>query len=139
MWRPLAYLWACPVTLLGLCLARMALATGGSVRVRAGVVESSGGWAGALYRGNRLWRGGAALALGQVNLARDSACLARSRTHELVHVGQYERWGPFFLPAYWLVGGWLRLTGRHPYLDHPFEPPLEHFQKPSCAFLRCMK
>ena len=63
------------------------------------------------------------MALGHVVLARDAACLARSRPHELVHVRQYERWGPLLLPAYWLIGAWLWCRGYHPYLDHPLEPP----------------
>jgi hypothetical protein len=117
MTRFLAYLWAAPVTAVGLALALFAAATGGRVRVRGGVIEAHGGG----LRG--LLRGGAAVALGHVILARAAACLERSRPHELAHVYQYERWGPLLLPAYWLVAGWLRLRGRHPYLDHPFEPP----------------
>ncbi len=115
--RPLGYLWAAPVTAAGLVPALLAAATGGSVRLRGGAVEACGGCL------RRLLRGGAAAALGHVILARDAACLERSRAHEWVHVRQYERWGLFLLPAYWLVAAWLWLRGRHPYLDHPFEPP----------------
>lgn len=117
MTRFFAYLWASPVTAVGLAVALLAAATGGSVGLRGGVVEAHGGGL------RRLLRGGAAMALGHVILARDAACLARSRPHELAHVRQYERWGPLLLPAYWLVAAWLRFTSRHPYLDHPFEPP----------------
>jgi hypothetical protein len=117
MTRLLGYLWAAPVTAVGLVLTLLAAATGGSVRLRAGVVEACGGGL------RRLLRGGAAMALGHVILARDAACLERSRPHELAHVRQYERWGPLLPPAYWLVAGWLWVRGRHPYLDHPFEPP----------------
>jgi hypothetical protein len=87
------------------------------------VVEAWGGAVGWLLRGGRLRRGGAAAALGHVILARDAACLDRSRPHELAHVRQYERWGPLLLPAYWLAGAWLRARGYDPYLDHPLEPP----------------
>lgn len=121
--RLLGYLWALPVTVLGLALAALAGASGGSVRLRAGVVEASGGWVGRLLRGGRYRQGGAAVTLGHVILARDAACLARSRQHERAHVRQFERWGPLLLPAYGLVGVWLRLRGYHPYLDHPLEPP----------------
>lgn len=117
--RCIGYLWALPVTLVGLLLAM----SGGSVRVRGGIVESWGGPAAWLLRGGRWHRGGAAMALGHVILARDADCLARSRSHELVHVRQYERWGPLLPPAYWLIGAWLRLRRRDPYLDHPLEPP----------------
>ncbi|OWK36402.1 hypothetical protein [Fimbriiglobus ruber] len=121
--RFFGYLWALPVTVVGLTLALLAFLTGGSVRVRGGVVEAYGGFVGRLLKGGWVRRGGAAVALGHVILARDSECLERSRTHEMAHVRQYERWGPFLLPAYWLVGGWLWSRGYHPYLDHPFEPP----------------
>ena len=44
-----------------------------------------------------------------------------AREHEMVHVRQYERWGPLFGPAYLLSSFALWITGRRPYLDNPFE------------------
>jgi hypothetical protein len=41
--------------------------------------------------------------------------------HELVHVRQYERWGPLFIPAYLAASSWARLRGRNAYSDNPFE------------------
>ena len=41
--------------------------------------------------------------------------------HELVHVAQYERWGPLFMPAYVLASAVARLRGGHSYLDNAFE------------------
>ncbi|MDQ3646589.1 MAG: hypothetical protein M3345_06605 [Actinomycetota bacterium] len=41
--------------------------------------------------------------------------------HELVHVRQYDRWGPLFIPAYVLASIWARFSGRHHYRDNPFE------------------
>lgn len=90
---------------------------------RGGIVEAYGGVVRWLLRGGGLWRGGAAMTLGHVILARDAECLARSRSHELAHVRQFERWGPLLLPVYWLVGVWLWCRGCNFYLDHPFEPP----------------
>jgi hypothetical protein len=119
--RWLGYLWAFPVTAVGLMLAGSAAATGGRVRLRAGVVEAHGGLVRRLLVGNRFWTGGAAMTLGHVILARDEACLDRSRPHELGHVRQFERWGPLLLPAYWAVAVWLKCRGYNPYLDHPFE------------------
>lgn len=113
----LRYIWAFPVTAIGLVLALVVQASAGSVRLRDGIVEASGGWA------RRLVRGGAAMTLGHVILARDAECMARSRVHELFHVRQYERWGPLLLPAYWLLSAWLRWRGYESYLDNPFEPP----------------
>jgi len=121
--RLLGYLWAAPVTAVGLLLALTALATGGTVKFRRGVVEAYGGLVAWLLTGGRRWHGGAAMTLGHVILARNDKCLTDSRNHELAHVRQFERWGPLLLPAYWLVGAWLWCRGYHPYLDHPFEPP----------------
>lgn len=56
--RILVYLWASPVTAPGLCLALLAVISGGHVQFRAGVVETWGGLVGWLLRGNRFWRGG---------------------------------------------------------------------------------
>jgi hypothetical protein len=121
--RLVGYVWAFPVTLVGLSLALLVTLSGGTVRLRGGVVEACGGWGRWLLRGGRFRHGGAAMTLGHVILARDAACLSRSRSHELAHVRQFGRWGPLLLPAYWLVGAWLRWRGYHPYLDHPLEPP----------------
>jgi hypothetical protein len=117
MVRAIGYLWALPVTLVGLLLALLTALSGGSVRTGDGVLEVHGGIA------RRLLRGGAALTLGHVIVARDADCLARSRPHELSHVRQFEVWGPLLLPMYWLIGAWLWCRGYHPYLDHPLEPP----------------
>ena len=118
----LRHLWAFPVTLVGLSFALMTALTGGSVQCRDGVVEAYGGFAGWFLKGGWLRKGGAAMTLGHVILARDASCLDRSRSHELAHVRQFERWGVFLLPAYWSVMLWLWYRGHDPYLDHPLEP-----------------
>jgi hypothetical protein len=41
-----------------------------------------------------------AITLGHVVLATTESALKKTRSHERVHVRQYERWGPFFIPAY---------------------------------------
>jgi hypothetical protein len=123
MMRSVGYLWTLPVTLIGLIFVILIAITGGTVRVRGGVIEAQGGIAVRLLRGGRIHSGGAAGTLGHVILARDAECLERSRDHERKHVRQFERWGPLLLPAYWIVAGWLWFRGLHPYLDHPFEPP----------------
>jgi hypothetical protein len=123
--RLVGYLWAFPVTAVGLLLALIAALSGGSVGLREGIVEGTGGLVGSLLRGNRFWWGGAAMALGHVILARDADCLDQSRKHEVYHVHQFEWWGPLLIPVYWLVALWLWFRGYHPYLDHPLEPPPE--------------
>lgn len=41
--------------------------------------------------------------------------------HELAHVRQYERWGPFFVPAYLVAALLAALRRHHPYRDNHFE------------------
>ena len=65
--------------------------------------------------------GAAAITFGHTVLARSLADLDHSRQHELVHVRQYERWGPFFVPLYLLETLWAIVRRRHPYRDNRFE------------------
>ena len=123
--RILRYLWAMPATLIGLLLAVLAALSGGNIQLRSGVIEAWGGIVGWWLKGGRFHRGGAAVALGHVILARDAVCLELSRHHELQHVRQYECFGPLLLPMYWLIGAWLWFRGYNAYLDHPLEPPPE--------------
>jgi hypothetical protein len=87
----------------------------------AGVLEVAGGIVGTLLGPKRIaipWR---AMTLGHVILGIDEAALERSRSHEHVHVRQYEQWGPFFLPAYVLSSLWQLACGRRCYRDNWFE------------------
>lgn len=116
------YLWASPNTLLGLVLFGLALLTGGRGRVVDGVLEVWGGIVGLMLRRCvPLTGGAAAMTLGHVILGCDAGCLERARNHEHVHVRQYERWGPLFIPAYFTgaLVAWLR--GGEAYRDNPFE------------------
>lgn len=118
--RSLAYLWASPMSLLGLGLALAA----GPARMRrhGGVLEAWGGLAGRVL-GRRLPGSGpvAAITLGHVIIGRTDTLLAGVRLHEQVHVNQMERWGILFLLAYPLASLWAWLRGGHPYLDNVFE------------------
>lgn len=118
-WRWLGYLWASPNTLLGLLLGLTAFVAGGGVQLRAGVIEFYGGWLRWLLQ--RLAGDAAAMTLGHVILGQTSENLDLARQHELVHVRQYERWGPAFIPAYLACSFWLWLRRRRPYWDNPFE------------------
>jgi len=119
--RLAGYVWAFPVTAAGLCLTLLTALSGGRVQARDGTVEAFGGLARWLLRGNRFWKGGAAMAVGHVILARDLACLERSRAHERMHVRQFERWGVLLPVVYLSVIWWLKWRGYDPYFDHPFE------------------
>lgn len=41
--------------------------------------------------------------------------------HELVHVRQFERWGPLFVPAYAIASIVARARGGRAYADNRFE------------------
>lgn len=119
--RWIAYLWACPTTIVGLAFVPLAL-SGGGIQIVDGVLELHGGGIGFFLRHCTLLKGGAsAMTLGHVVLGRDRELLEATRSHERVHVRQYERWGPLFVPAYLLASlvAWLR--GQNAYKDNPFE------------------
>ena len=65
------------------------------------------------------------MTLGHVILEVDGKALDDCREHELVHVRQCERWGPFFLPAYALASLWAMIRGGHYYRDNGFEVSAE--------------
>ncbi|MEM1098013.1 MAG: hypothetical protein AAGH92_04420 [Planctomycetota bacterium] len=116
----LRYLWASPNTLLGLAVALLTVCTGGRLSLYRGVVETHGGLTTWFLRHGVPLRGGA-LALGHVVLGVDTHALYVTREHERVHVRQYERWGPLFLPAYAAASLMARLRGQPPYRGNRFE------------------
>lgn len=119
--RVMAYLWAAPNTALGLALLLPIVLAGGKCRIVAGVCEGHGRVADWMLGRCRLFRCAQAVTLGHVVIGRNAVMLEALRPHERVHVRQYERWGPLFLPAYFLAGAALALRGRNAYLDNPFE------------------
>ena len=123
------YLWASPNTAIGLSLATLARLTGGKVRVVDGVVEACGGTLAPLLRAVPIRGGARAMTIGHVVIGRDREALDDTRDHERVHVRQYERWGPLFLPAYFASSAWLLLGGRDPYRDNPFEREAYRYEK----------
>ena len=116
-----SYAWAGPNSLIGLALAGVMILFGGAPRRTAGVLEVGGGLIGAWLGPTRIalpWR---AITLGHVILGIDALALEQSRAHELVHVRQYEQWGPLFLPAYVASSLWQLACGRRCYRDNWFE------------------
>jgi len=111
--------WASPWTLLGLGVGLLGLATGGRCRQRGRVVEFYGGSVAWLLE--RAPIGPCAMTLGHTILGRSPEVLDMAREHELVHVRQYERWGPLFIPLYLLASLLLWLQGKQAYRDNPFE------------------
>lgn len=119
--RLFRYLWASPYTMLGLALGSVAVLCGATARRQQGVVEICGGRIGATIARLPPALGFSAMTLGHVILAVDRSALAQLRFHEHVHVRQYERWGPLFLPAYLLSSLLQLLRGRNPYRENHFE------------------
>ncbi|MCC2674327.1 MAG: hypothetical protein K0R89_832 [Ramlibacter sp.] len=117
----LRYLWPSPYTALGVLLGTVALLFGGRWRRHLGALEFFGGRVGAVLARLPQPLGFSAMTLGHVILAVDRSALAELRHHEHVHVRQYERWGPFFLPAYLLSSLFQLFLGRNPYRENHFE------------------
>ena len=119
--RLFGMLWASPYTALGLLIGLIGICTGGHARIRGPVIEFYGG--GVTWLLHRFPHGQFTLAftLGHTVLGQTDAALDMCREHELVHVRQYECWGPLMGPAYLGCSLVLWLMGRRPYLDNPFE------------------
>lgn len=116
--RWVAYLWAVPTTMLGLLAVAV---TAPRVRVVDGVLKAHGPRVARLLDLVAPQVFVLAMTLGHVVIARDAAALDDTRAHERVHVGQAERWGVAFVPAYLLasVVAWAR--GGDAYADNVFE------------------
>jgi hypothetical protein len=119
--KPVAMLWALPYSIFGLACAAMLLATGGKAKWSQGALEIThrkcnsdcGRFAQTLpFRG---------FVLGHVILMVTEEDLACFGAHERVHVAQYARWGPLFLPAYGASSLWQLVRGCRPYWDNHFE------------------
>jgi hypothetical protein len=122
MLRVFLYLWALPVTLLGIVIALVARGSGGTLQRVDGVLEAAGGWpAWVLRRGFPFSGAVAALTLGHVVLGVSSRALMETRAHERAHVRQFERCGALLLVLYPLAGllAWAR--GGSPYRGNLFE------------------
>ncbi len=114
-------LWTSPNTFLGLMIGLANLAFGGNVRFRVGAVECYGGGVRRMLRSLPTGPNTAGMTLGHVILGQTAEGLERVSNHERVHVAQYCRWGPFFLPAYALSSVWAWLHGKDPYRGNVFE------------------
>lgn len=110
-----AHLWNSPNTLLG-CVG--ALGGRGIWRREEQICEVTGGWL-AAWLSRKRWAD--AITLGDMVLYADESVAAILRAHEMVHVGQSRRWGPFFLPAYGLESLWQWLRTGEGYRNNRFE------------------
>ena len=119
--RAAAYVWAAPNSALGALGGLAVLCLGGRLRLVSGAAEFHGGLAGRFFGSLPAPFRFGAITLGHVILGVSHAELVAVRTHERVHVRQYERWGVLFLPAYALSSGWQIVRGRCAYRDNVFE------------------
>jgi hypothetical protein len=117
--RIAAYLWAAPCSATGLALALPGLLLGGTARLLDGTIEIS--LAGPLRRLGLHRLPFRAISFGHVIIGVSRASLRRLRSHELVHVRQYEQWGLLFFIAYPLSSLIQLLRRRRPYRDNWFE------------------
>jgi hypothetical protein len=119
--KAIKYLWAAPNSLLGLVLGLLAVLLGARARVHRGALEVGGGRVGHAVSRLPAPYAFSAVTMGHVILGVNHAALSELRRHEHVHVRQYERWGPLFLPAYFASSllAWVR--GRDPYRENHFE------------------
>lgn len=118
--RIVAYAWAAPCTLAGLCLIAPASLAGARVRRVDGVLEA------ALWPGGRPGRLARALPFTAITFGHTVIAVTwpeqdRLRAHERAHVRQYEQWGVAFFAAYPLSSLWQLVRGRHYYWDNWFE------------------
>jgi len=104
-------LWATPASLVGLVLSFLF----DRRYLRRGIVVAEG----ARWPRRLGWRY-RAITFGHVVLSVDAIDEGTFR-HELVHVRQYERWGPLFFLAYPLASLGAKLRGGHAYRDNHFE------------------
>ena len=120
------YAWAFPNSVIGLLFVPLACFRGGALDVIDGVLEVHGPLIAAILRHCIPLEGGAsAITLGHVVLGRDRDALTDTREHERVHVRQYERWGPLFIPAYIAAGCWAFASGSGAYFGNYFERQAE--------------
>jgi len=117
--RALGYSWAMPNTIFGLWFTPLALLSGGGIRVERGAVEIYGGLIQAFLL--KVCRGAGCMTLGHVILGQNLGKLDYARNHEHVHVEQYMRWGPLFLPMYALSSFLCWRCGKDVYFENMFE------------------
>lgn len=127
----LAWLWAAPITFIALPLAAIIHLFGGQIRSNGEAFEATGGCATQLLRLMNPWALVEAITLGHLIIARDIDLANRLRSHELVHVRQYQRWGVLFPFAYLASSAWAALRGECPYRGNVFE------REAFTAALRC--
>lgn len=115
------YVWALPATAVGLLVSGFALCAGATIRIVDGVIEVAGGRLARLVSRLPSSHRFVAITFGHVIIGIDHPTLRSVRSHERIHVQQYERWGALFFPLY--AGSSLLqfVRGHDPYSSNCFE------------------
>jgi hypothetical protein len=114
-------IWASPCSLVGLIFATIVMLCGGAAMRSSNTLEITFRASQAPGRTLMRWLPFRAITLGHVIIAITRQELDRLRTHERIHVQQYERLGLFFFVAYTLSSIWQLIRGRSMYWDNYFE------------------
>ena len=117
LFKLILIVWTAPNSLIGLTAGAIGLLTGGKAQIAEGCIEFYGGWVEKRLEKLNVF----GMTLGHTILGQTKNGLRIVRKHEQVHVRQYERWGPFFLPAYLGWSAWLWWQGKDYYRMNPFE------------------
>lgn len=126
--RALRMLWTLPNTLIGLVLGFLSFAWPRWDERGALVFESEQG-----FRKLHSKRGYAAITFGNAIITNPNPGVRLMR-HELAHVRQYEKWGPFYVLVYGFYWLKLSLEGKDGYWDNPFEQEAREAEdKPSAS------
>ena len=118
--KAVCVVWTLPYTCFGLAIGLIGLVAGGSASREGLAIEFHGRLVG-FFLDRFCGKWVSAITFGHTILGRNADTLARCRDHEWVHVRQYERWGPFFGPAYLFSSLVVWLQGKDAYRDNHFE------------------
>ncbi len=113
--------WAAPWSLWGVFWGVLGLLTGGGVQRSGRIIEFWGGCLPLFLKYFPFVAGSPVATFGHVVLGRTWRHLEPCRPHQMIHVRQYECWGPLFVPVYLICGAVMWCIGKRPYYDNPFE------------------
>jgi hypothetical protein len=142
-YRQILWLWALPLTLIGLplWLGVLLLQVGSTAkkerkRSSVYVYKAQTAIVFVAYGGPLEWLLKQhpygemdAMAVGCCIFAQNHNAYIRTLSHELVHVQQALHWGPLFPLAYMLSSLWQKCCGRCPYADNFFEKQANYLEK----------
>ncbi|MCU0713489.1 MAG: hypothetical protein MUC43_15625 [Pirellula sp.] len=115
------YLWVAPWTCTGLLVGLICQTKGVEYAMHRGTLGIFGPGVARLLRKVPIAGGAKAMTLGHCILAVDRESWRETFSHEWIHVRQYQWFGPFFVPAYFMESAWQWFRGRDPYRDNRFE------------------